>query len=199
MADFGGWIKLNDKHYVIDITSYKTQDLVDFSPRGTVAGQSIIQSELGLYQVMLQSDWRHGFGFQFYEDALGYLQTDGLIDTRHPNIAMLMTQSTASDDTGDEKHGMVLYKDVPYFWGQGGIRRWSSDYGWENVPINSGVAGKVGAGQAVTAKAASVSSLTFPASVARGDNRVLLVSIALSANVDISSVTYGAQSMTLIG
>jgi len=120
VAEYGGWVQLNGKSYVIDITSYKTQDLVDFSPRGTVAGQSIIQSELGLYQVMLQSDWRHGFGFQFYEDALGYLQTDGQVDTRHPNIAMLMTQPTSTDTVAATKEGFTVFDGRVYSWGSTG-------------------------------------------------------------------------------
>ena len=195
MSDFGGWVSINDKRYVIDLPSYKVQDITDFSPRGTVGGQSIIQSELGLYQVLLQSDWRHGFGFQWYGDAMGYLQTDGLIDTRHPDIAMLMSQSTASDDTGGEKHGMVLYKNMPYFWGPNGMRRWSSAYGWEDVNI----AGGVGGGSAVTAKGASVSSLTFPVVIDRGSNRMLVVSVATSGNVVVSGVTYNAVAMTIVG
>ena len=120
MAEYGGWVKIHGKSYVIDITSYKTQDLVDFSPRGTVAGRSIIQSELGLYQVMLHSDWRHGFGFQFYEDALGYLQTDGQVDTRHPNIAMLMTQPTSTDTVAATKEGFTVFDGRVYSWGSTG-------------------------------------------------------------------------------
>src|SRR3990170_5859456 len=120
MTEFGGWISLNGERYVIDLQSYKSQDITDFSPRGTVGGQSIIQSELGLYQVLLQSDWRHGFGFQFYEDAMGYLQTDGQVDTRHPNIAMLMSAPTSTDTAAAAKQGFTVFDGRVYSWGSTG-------------------------------------------------------------------------------
>jgi len=92
-----GDLQLNDVPYKIDISSYRVRDIVDFAPRAAEPGGSIIHSELGLYQPYLKTDWRHGFGFMWEEDALGYLNTTGRIDTRHKGIIMMMT---ASIDTG---------------------------------------------------------------------------------------------------
>src|SRR3972149_2039846 len=86
-----GDIVLNGNEYQIDMGSYRVRDIVDFAPRASEPGGSIIHSELGLLQPYLQTDFRHGFGFQWHEDAQGYARTDGIVDTRHGGIAMLMT------------------------------------------------------------------------------------------------------------
>ena len=71
-----GDIRLNGVEYAIDLTSYRVRDIVDFAPRAATPGGSIVHSELGLYQPYLKTDWRHGLGFMWETDALGYLQTD---------------------------------------------------------------------------------------------------------------------------
>lgn len=93
-----GDLRLNGVEYSIDLASYRVRDIVDFAPRAATPGGSIVHSELGLYQPYLKSDWRHGLGFMWETDALGYLQTDGQVDTRHPGIAMMMTQSVNDSD-----------------------------------------------------------------------------------------------------
>jgi len=137
VAEFGGWIKLNGKSYVIDLQSYKVQDITDFSPRGQTGGQSIIHSELGLYQPLLQSDWRHGFGFMWYADAMGYLRTEGQVDTRHPDIAMLMTAPSDTDTAAATKEGFVVFDGRVYSYGStgssvSGLRTYSAST-WDNV------------------------------------------------------------------
>jgi len=54
-------------------------------------------AELGLYQPLMVTDFRHGIGFQWHTDAMGYSHTNGSVDTRHGGLAMLMT--AAVDDT----------------------------------------------------------------------------------------------------
>ena len=92
-----GDITLDSETYKIDIASYRVRDIVDFAPRAAEPGGSIIHSELGLYQPYLKTDFRHGFGFMWEEDALGYLNTENELDTRHKGLIMMMTQSV---DTG---------------------------------------------------------------------------------------------------
>src|SRR3990167_171652 len=93
-----GDIVLNGNEYQIDMGSYRVRDIVDFAPRASEPGGSIIHSELGLLQPYLQTDFRHGFGFQWHEDAMGYARTDGVMDTRHGGIAMLMTNAVNDSD-----------------------------------------------------------------------------------------------------
>ena len=93
-----GDIVLDSEAYSIDMDSYRVRDIVDFAPRASEPGGSIIHSELGLYQPYMRTDWRHGFGFAWETDAEGYMRTDGSIDTRHPGVAMMMTQSVNDSD-----------------------------------------------------------------------------------------------------
>jgi len=120
-------IQLAGRPYRIDITSYRDKDLADFSPRASVPGGSISQSELMLYQPLNLTDWRHGIGFQWHTDAMGYMYSMGNIDTRQPGIAMLFTSPTAIQDTGDTvgtKIGMCLFNSAMYTWGSTGLRKW---------------------------------------------------------------------------
>jgi len=45
-----GDISLNGVNYRIEIGTYRVRDIVDFAPRASAPGGSIIHSELGLYQ-----------------------------------------------------------------------------------------------------------------------------------------------------
>ncbi len=86
-----GDVTLNGETYRIDLPTYRVRDIVDFAPRASTPGGSIIHAELGLYQPYMKTDWRHGLGFMWETDAMGYIQTDGQVDTRHPGVAMLFT------------------------------------------------------------------------------------------------------------
>lgn len=127
-----GDIWLNGKAYRVDVKSYRDRDAVDFAPRAGTPGGSIVHSELGLYQPLLQTDWQHGFGFQWYEDAQGYLSTVGNIDTRHDGLAMLFTTATASDTNDAVKEGFVVWNNILWTWGADGLRRfdgsWTAPY-----------------------------------------------------------------------
>jgi len=138
MAERLGFITLNGKNYTMDIGSYRVTDIIDFAPRAATPGGSILHSELGLYQPLLQTDWRHGFGFHWYEDAMGYLRTEGRVDTRHDGIAMLFTNSTSSDTDNDVKDGFTTFNDAVWAWGDHGLRKysggsWSSAYSATSV------------------------------------------------------------------
>jgi len=89
-----GHIQLNGKPYRVRLGSRRKSDIVDFSPRASTAGGSVVHSELGLYQSQLQTSWQHGFGFPWSEDAQGYLRTYGNIDTRHAGIAKPLSPHT---------------------------------------------------------------------------------------------------------
>jgi len=119
-----GDVKINGKWYRIDVESYRDRDIIDFSPKASTPGGSIIHSELMLYQPLLHSDWRHGFGFIDYTDPAGYMKTVGNIDTRHDGVVVMST-AAASSDTGDfPKMGGVVHKRIPYFYGKKGIRKY---------------------------------------------------------------------------
>jgi hypothetical protein len=121
-----GHILLNGRPYRVDLESYRQSDVVDFSPRRATPGGSILHSELGLYQPLLQTDWRHGFGFSWFDDAMGYLRTDGRVDTRHSGVAMLYTNSTSSDTNNNRKEGFTAFNGDWWGFGAGGLRRYNS-------------------------------------------------------------------------
>jgi len=131
-----GDVKINGKPYRIDVQSYRGKDVVDFSPRASTPGGGVIHSDLMLYQPMLQTSWQHGFGFSWYSDALGYLKTEGNIDTRQEGIVTLFTKATSSDTYDSNKLGGVLHKNKFYTWGNKGVRRFDGE-AWEEVPYLS--------------------------------------------------------------
>lgn len=130
--DFGD-IYINNRPYRIDYQTWRGKDVIDFSPRASVPGGAFVMSDLGLYQPLVQSDWRHGFGFHWYSDASGYLQTVGNIDTRQDDLAMMFTQAVSSDTNANSKSGLTTFNGDVYTWGAGGLRKfsggsWTSPY-----------------------------------------------------------------------
>jgi len=145
--DERGEIHLDGVPYTVDVLSYRVKDIVDFAPRAATPGGSVVMSDLQLYQPLMQTDWQHGFGFHWHEDSMGYMRTEGSIDTRHSGIAMLFTApSSALDATASSvKSGICVFNNIPYSWGTQGIRKysggsWTSIYsgGAVNWAINAG-------------------------------------------------------------
>ncbi|MBT9138479.1 MAG: hypothetical protein DDT31_01044 [Syntrophomonadaceae bacterium] len=134
-----GDIRINGKEYRIDIDSYRVKDLADFSPRASVPGGSIIHSELLLYQPLVMTDWRHGFGFTWHTSAMGYMKTNGNIDTRYPGVASLSTAVTNRHDAGEgatnnSKRGFVEFNNELYSWSVTGLRKTGFHSGvWTSV------------------------------------------------------------------
>ena len=77
-----GMVSFQGRRFRVLLDTYRQRDLADFSPRASLPSQSINQSELLLYQPLVMTDWRHGFGFMWMTDAMGYMKSDGGIDTR---------------------------------------------------------------------------------------------------------------------
>jgi hypothetical protein len=127
-----GDIYLNDRPYRIDFQTWRGKDVVDFAPRATVPGGSFVMSDLGLYQPMVQTDWRHGFGFHWYSDAMGYLSSTGNIDTRQDGLAMMFPKSTASDTNNNRKDGFCVFDGNLYAWHVGGLRKFNGTV-WSDV------------------------------------------------------------------
>src|SRR5687768_15113413 len=92
-----GDITLGGKPYRVDFNTWQGKDVIDFAPRATVPGGAAVMSDLGMFQPLFQTDWRHGFGFHWYSDAMGYMNTIGNIDTRQEGLTMLFTKATSSD------------------------------------------------------------------------------------------------------
>lgn len=131
MSEFGD-ILLDNKPYRIDFESWRGKDIIDFSPRASVPGGSFVMSDLGLLQPLVQTDWRHGFGFHWYSDALGYMNTVGNIDTRQEGLAMLFTKSAASDTDNNVKEGQTVFNNAVYSWGAAGLRKYSGG-AWTSI------------------------------------------------------------------
>lgn len=133
MSELGD-VQINGNWYRIDLQSYRMRDIIDFSPRAATPGGGVVMSDLMLYQPLLQSDWRHGIGFNSFDDSQGYQWARG-IDTRHEGVAMMFTNPVSSD-TGDyHKSGAMIHKNVPYFWGTSGIRKYSGG-AWSTITPN---------------------------------------------------------------
>ena len=191
MVEYGD-IKIDGKPYRIELESYRGIDIVDFAPRAATPGGSIIHSELGLYQPMLMSDWRHGFGFHWFSDAMGYMRTVGNVDTRHPDIAMLYTQSNSSETEDFQRIGAVLHNGKLYTYGPGGIRRFA-DGEWSNVSIFQPNVHASTTGKSTT----SQTSLTISHEVTEdGADRGLLVFVGVQDDVDITGVTWNGVALT---
>jgi len=126
-----GTIKLNDVSYVVDLRSYKRRDIIDFSPRTSIAGGSVY-SELGLYQTLTLNDWQGGFGFPWHTATKSnvYLRTEGAVDTRHAGYAMLMTKPSTTARTFYVKDFMTFAGDVYAWSSQGAIKYTTSDAEW---------------------------------------------------------------------
>lgn len=127
-----GDISIGGKPYRIDFLSWRGKDVIDFSPRASVPGGSFVMADLGLFQPLVQTDFRHGFGFHWYNDAMGYLQTVGNIDTRQEGLAMMFTTSTSSDTNNNAKEGMTVFNNAVYTWGAGGLRKYSGG-AWSSI------------------------------------------------------------------
>jgi hypothetical protein len=139
-----GDIRLNEVPYTIDIPTYRVRDIIDFAPRAAEPGGSIIHSELGLYQPYLKTDWRHGLGFMWEEDAMGYLNTAGALDSRHKGMIMMMT-APVDDSEAVVYQGFTSLTnmgttddtspfDYTVAWGSDGMRfRSASDSAWAAV------------------------------------------------------------------
>jgi len=130
-----GHIRLNGKQYRIDLQSYRKKDLADFSPRASVPGGAITQSELLLYQPLNMTDWRHGCGFIWFTDAAGYLRTEGNVDTRYPGIVTLYSAANTLNDaqaTALVKYGMCAFNAKTYAWGEQGLLVLDTDV-WSDI------------------------------------------------------------------
>lgn len=186
-----GDVLLDNKHYRIALPTWKVRDIIDFAPRASVPGGSVVMSDLSLYQPLVQNDWRRGFGFQWYQDAAGYMKTEGSIDTRHDGMAMLFTQSTSSDTNNNRKDGFALFNGNLYAWGENGLRVYNGT-SWSNHSFSG-----IEKGNITQASAASTTSLIYRHTVpSYGQNKLLVVTISLASNVTVSSVTFNGDSLT---
>lgn len=135
-----GHVTIDGVDYVVDLRSYRRHDIVDFSPRATVAGGSVF-SELGLYQTLNFDDWQGGFGYPWQTATKDnvYLHTIGRVDTRHAGLAMLMTQATKSDS--DYKvDGFDIFGGDVYSWSSDGVIKYtSSGATWAVVSTDANV------------------------------------------------------------
>lgn len=139
MADFElGDISIDNKPYKIEFESWQGKDVIDFAPRATVPGGTAVMSDLGMFQPLLMTDWRHGFGFHWYSDAMGYMNTIGNIDTRQEGLVMLFTKSNQSDTQNNVKRGGVIFNGNLYTWGSGGLRKFNGTV-WSNIYTTNAV------------------------------------------------------------
>lgn len=97
MADERAYITLNSKPYKILLDSYRDRDLSDFSPRASIPGGGVVFSEMNLYQPINQTDWRHGFGHNWHDDAAAYWTTEGNMETRIPGVISLGGRTVTVD------------------------------------------------------------------------------------------------------
>jgi hypothetical protein len=126
-------IYLDGKPYKVNLATYQGKDIIDFAPRASVPNGSVFMSDLSLYQPLVQTDWRHGFGFHWYVDSAGYMRTVGNIDTRQNGLAMLFTAAVTADTQNFVKEGFVNFAGVLWSYGLGGLKKWVSGTTWTTV------------------------------------------------------------------
>lgn len=137
MANIGD-VSINGKKYRVQLESYKEKDLADFAPRASVPGGSSIMAELLLYQPLNMTDWRHGYGFMWHTDAMGYLKTMGDVDTRSPGSVMFSSKPVEiTDATDPQKAGFVTFNNAIHAWGyvvgaDNSVRKYSGS-SWSDV------------------------------------------------------------------
>lgn len=186
-----GDIRLGGDSYRVDLTSYRVKDILDFAPRASVPGGSIVMSDLGMYQPLVQTDFRRGFGFHWYSDASGYMTTIGDIDTRQSGIAMRYTQKTASDTNNNIKDGFTTFGGYLWSWGAGGLRKFIGST-WSAHSFSG-----VDVGDIAQASADSTTSLSYKCTVpSSGQNKILVVSLGIRTDVAVTSVKYGGVALT---
>lgn len=185
-----GDITLDKYKFKIDVATYKERDIVDFAPRATVPGGSVVMSDLGLYQPLVQSDWRHGFGFQHYTDPSGYSNTSGNVDTRQDGVAMLYTNKVESDTDNANKEGFTRFGSNLWSWGGGGLRKYNGST-WSAHSF-SGIEHYL----TTQSSASAADSLTFKHTIPTfGQNKILIVSLGIRTNVAVSSVTFNGDAL----
>lgn len=146
-----GDISLSGIRFRIDAATWREKDIIDFAPRATVPGGSVIMSDLGLYQPLVQTSWQHGFGFHWYSDAEGYLSTTGSMDTRHEGLIMMHTaksaykRSTYAAGTVGQVYGYVTFNGVLYSYGSFGLEKYSGG-AWSNLYNTAAVNYAINAG-----------------------------------------------------
>lgn len=196
MADKPGDVQLNGRWYKIDLPSYKVKDIIDFAPRAATPGGSVVMSDLNLYQPLLMTDWKHGFGFSWHTDPMGYLRTEGHMDTRHSGRAMLNAQEFLTDSSaGGRRLGFATFNGWAYSYGIGGMRRTSGLYSaatWGTPTFAS-----IEQHDTTQASGSGNDELTLRHRVTSlGQNLILVVRVGVRINVTVSSVTFGAASLT---
>lgn len=134
-------IELDGEEYVIELESYKERDLVDFAPRATTGSDSILYSELGLYQALHQTSWHHGFGFPWWTgaDSNVYQYTVGSIDTRNPGVVTMFGKVEPLEGSTDNPwtiRGMLRFKNYLIAWtDRGYIRSTDNGASWTEVDL----------------------------------------------------------------
>jgi hypothetical protein len=186
MAERGDVI-LNSQPYRLDLASYRVSDIVDFSPRAATPGGSILHSELGLYQPLLLTDWRHGFGFAWYEDAAGYLRTDGNLDTRHAGVIMLYTAITpitqASLTNVAVDGGFIIFANALFAYGSNGL------WAYTGTSAASGWAQK-------TKTLAGTVAITNGTNTLTGTGTTFLTGLAVDDTITVNGETRQVSSIT---
>lgn len=130
-----GDVSIDGNSYRIQLSSYMEKDLADFAPRASVPGGSAMMSELLLYQTLNMTDWRHGLGFEWHTDAMGFMNSDGFIDTRHAGMVHLFQYPQRITETvNDLKTGMVMFNGDLYSWSGAYLRKYKlSTKEWSTI------------------------------------------------------------------
>lgn len=199
-------IAMNEKPYRIEIGSWKGRDVTDFSPKTTVPGTGAVFGDLKMYQPIAMNNWQHGLGFIWHEDEMGYLSTDGNIDTRHKGIVTLFTNRTSSDTNNSIKNGGLVKGSSFVTWGAGGLRDYTAA-AWSGTNAQRPIfdTASEGSGTGI----ADLGTLTVSHTVTtEGSDRCLIVMVCVdAAAADFTNVatmetaitaTYNSVAMTVI-
>ena len=191
-------IRLDNTPYSIVIESWKARDITDFSPKTNVPGTGAVFGDLKLHQPIAMHNWQHGLGYIWHDDEMGYLSSEGNIDTRHKNVVALYTNATSSDTNNNIKEEGVVFNSIFFARGAAGLRYYESA-AWNALSIQRPIfdAASEGSGNAI----ATAGTVTVSHTVTtEGTNRALFVGVIIEASTNVTgvAVTYAGVAMTLV-
>jgi len=130
---------LNGHPFEVVENSWKGRDVIDFAPKAPLPDGGVVYSDLQMYQPLaVQTDFSHGMGFIWSDDAAGYMYTTGNVDTRQKGLAMMMTHPTESctTDNASMTPTACVHGGYTLFGTTDGVRGWNSTGGWVDVPVS---------------------------------------------------------------
>ena len=113
---------------------WRELDTNSFAPQVSAGAKGY--GDLSLFSVVAQEDWRHGFGFVYQSDEMGYCYSGDHIDARFSGFVQLATALTSTDACGHQARAFRDFGSTPAVYAgytSGGLRLRASDTSWSDI------------------------------------------------------------------